>query len=61
MSIDSRDTSFDYSQTNRSLLSSPKKSPVKGQKKDGLTAEELKNKLLQTVKNKGIFDSMKVN
>ncbi|RNA34647.1 Oral-facial-digital syndrome 1 [Brachionus plicatilis] len=59
MSVDSRDTSFDYSQTNHSLLSSPKKSPIKGSRRDGLTAEELKIKLLQTVKNKGIFDSMK--
>lgn len=60
MSIDSRDTSFDYSHTNQSVISSPKKSPAKSHKKDGLTAEELKVKLLQTVKNKGIFDSMKV-
>jgi hypothetical protein len=29
--------------------------------KTGLTSEELKLKLIQVVKNKGIFDTMKVN
>ncbi|CAF0846549.1 unnamed protein product [Brachionus calyciflorus] len=59
MSVDSRDTSLDYSHTNRSIFNNSKKSPSKQHHKDGLTSEELKNKLLQVVKNKGIFDSMK--
>lgn len=57
MSFESKDTSYSYENENENRSFRKKSS----NQKDGLTSNELKNRLIQVVKNKGIFDSMKVN
>lgn len=65
MSFDSRDSTFEYENDyENDTKSFNKKSSLHNSSKnhkDGLSSHELKNKLIQVVKNKGIFDSMKVN
>lgn len=48
-------------ESSEEFYSSPKRSHRSAMDRQGLSSDELKLRLLQTVKNKGIYDSMKVN